>query len=317
MIAAMNLNLRAARRCDLLADDATAYRIAVMCQEGGARIIDCGVYAAGGIEAGLALAEICLADLGRVHLVSGGSDTWPGPAITVRTDQPTAACMASQYAGWQVAGDKFFAMGSGPMRAARGREEIFQEIGCVEQADRVVGVLETGKIPSAAICDHLASESGVEADKLTLLVAPTRSLAGAIQVVARSVETALHKLHTLGFDLRRVVSGFGQAPLPPMAADDLTAIGRTNDAVLYGGQVTLWVRGDDESLERLGPSVPSASSRDYGRPFGEVFAGYDHDFYRVDPLLFSPAVVTFVNLDSGRSFRFGETNADVLQQSFA
>ena len=225
--------------------------------------------------------------------------------------------MASQYAGWQVAGEKFFAMGSGPMRAARGREELFREIGHTEQAERVVGVLESGKIPSAGICEHLASECRIEAEHLTLLVAPTRSLAGSIQVVARSVETALHKLHVLGFDLRRVTSGFGLAPLPPTAADDLAAIGRTNDAVLYGGQVTLWVRGDDESLERLGPSVPSASSRDYGRPFGEIFARYDRDFYRIDPLLFSPAVVTFVNLDSGRSFTFGETKSDVLQQSFA
>jgi len=313
----MNLNLRAARRSDLLADDATAYRVAVMCQEGGARIIDCGLLASGGLEAGIALAEICLADLGRVHLVPGSPEIWPGLAVTVRTDQPLAACMASQYAGWQVAGEKFFAMGSGPMRAARGREDIFRDIGWTEKADRVVGVLESGKLPTAAVCEHLAAECQVSAEQLTLLVAPTRSLAGAIQVVARSVETALHKLHTLGFDLQRVVSGFGVAPLPPASADDLTGIGRTNDAVLYGGQVTLWVRGDDESLERLGPSVPSASSHDYGQPFGTIFAAYDHDFYRIDPLLFSPAAVTFVNLDSGHSFTYGKTNVDILRQSFA
>jgi methenyltetrahydromethanopterin cyclohydrolase len=148
-------------------------------------------------------------------------------------------------------------------------------------------------------------------------VARTASLAGTVQVVARSVETCLHKLHELGFDLSRVQSGYGLAPLPPVAADDLTGIGRTNDAVLYGGAVTLWVRGDDASLEALGPRVPSCSSSDHGQPFVTVFEKYGRDFYKIDPLLFSPAEVTFVNLDTGRTYRFGQLRADVLRQSFA
>jgi methenyltetrahydromethanopterin cyclohydrolase len=80
--------------------------------------------------------------------------------------------------------------------------------------------------------------------------------------------------------------------------------------------VTLWVRGDDASLESIGPKVPAGSSRDYGRPFVEVFKQYDNDFYKIDPLLFSPATVGFLNLDTGRSFRYGETNAEVLRRSF-
>ena len=179
-----------------------------------------------------------------------------------------------------------------------------------------MGVLESGKLPPGEICELLASECGVDEEQVTLLVAPTRSIAGTIQVVARSLETALHKLHTLKFDLHRVVAGYGHAPLPPSAANDIEAIGRTNDAVLYGGEATLWVRGDDASLEHLGPQIPSSSSRDYGRPFGEIFARYDRDFYKIDPLLFSPAAVTLVNLDTGRCWRFGEPNPQVLAQSF-
>jgi methenyltetrahydromethanopterin cyclohydrolase len=120
----------------------------------------------------------------------------------------------------------------------------------------------------------------------------------------------------LGFDLSRIVSGFGVAPLPPVSADDLTGIGRTNDAVLYGGEVTLWVRGDDASLAELGPRIPSCSSSDHGQPFGEIFRRYDRDFYRIDPLLFSPAVVQLINLDTGRSYRFGHVLPDVLRRSF-
>jgi methenyltetrahydromethanopterin cyclohydrolase len=267
------------------------------------------------LEAGLALAEICLAGLGTVTFVP--STLGPGPAVQVTTDQPLAACMASQYAGWQITGGKYFAMGSGPMRAAWGKEALFDTIGFREDAAWTVGVLESAQIPPADVCVRVAQDCRVPPSHLTLLVARTASIAGTVQVVARSVETCLHKLHEVGFDLNRVRSGYGTAPLPPVAADDLTGIGRTNDAVLYGGSVTLWVRGDDASLAAIGPRVPSSASPDHGQPFAAIFESAGHDFYKIDPLLFSPAEVAFVNLDTGRTHRFGGLRPDVLRQSFA
>jgi methenyltetrahydromethanopterin cyclohydrolase len=283
---------------------------------GGTRLVDCGLNAPGGLEAGRRLAEICLAGLGRVQFVPGVLESVGGLAVITTTDQPLAACMASQYAGWQIAAGKYFAMGSGPMRAAAAKEGIFAKIGCTEKADVAVGILETGKVPPDEVCRDLAKQCGVAADKLTLLFAPTASLAGTVQIVARSVETALHKLAELDFDLRRVVSGFGTAPLAPVAADDVAAIGRTNDAILYGGEVTLYVRGDDASLEAIGPRVPSGASPDHGQPFAAIFERYGRDFYQIDRHLFSPAVVTFANLDTGRSLRFGHTLPRVLHESF-
>ena len=154
------------------------------------------------------------------------------------------------------------------------------------------------------------------ADQILLAVAPTASQAGTVQVVARSVETALHKLHELEFDVSRVVSGFGSAPLPPVAEDDLSGIGRTNDAILYGGTVTLWVTGDDESLAEIGPRVPSSASEAHGQPFLTVFAEAGHDFYQIDPHLFSPAVIRFLNIDTGRVHNFGQVAPDILVESF-
>lgn len=309
----MNLNARAAVLCRSLANDAERLRINIHRLACGATVVDCGVQAPGGLEAGLLLARVCLADLARVEFLPGrGSDS----PIIVYTDQPLLACMASQYAGWEVKGDKFFAMGSGPMRAAAAREPLFEDLGYRERADKCVGVLESGTLPSDDVCCDVATKCSVEPEGLTLLVAPTRSLAGTLQVVARSVETALHKLHTLKFDLHRVQSAWGSAPLPPPAKDDLAAIGRTNDAILYGGAATLCVRGDDESLEAIGPRLPSSSSKDYGRPFAEVLAAADCDFYRIDPLLFSPAMVTLVNLDTGNTFLFGQIDRPVLAKSF-
>jgi methenyltetrahydromethanopterin cyclohydrolase len=202
------------------------------------------------------------------------------------------------------------------MRAAAAREPLFEHLGYNEKSSACVGVLESGKLPDDDVCRDVAAKCGVDPAKLTLLVAPTRSLAGTVQIVARSVETAMHKLHELGFDLRRVESAYGDAPLPPPAKNDLASIGRTNDAILYGGRAVLYVRGDDASLQGIGPRTPSSASKDYGRPFAEVLKAYNHDFYQVDPLLFSPAMVTLVNLDTGNSFRYGEVNEALLAKSF-
>ncbi len=294
-------------------------RIEVARSDSGTMLLDCGVAAAGGLAAGTMLAEICMAGLGNVALVPprlGSAAALPVPQIQVATDHPVAACLAAQYAGWKVEGDGFFGMGSGPMRAAFGSEPLFDSIGLRETHDECVGVLESGSLPPAAVCRKLAQDCGVDPDRLTLLIAPTRSLAGSIQVVARSVETTLHKLHELNFDLGTVISGYGIAPLPPPAADDMTAIGRTNDAILYGGQVTLWIDAGDDVLEQVGALTPSSAASDHGRPFAEIFAAANYDFYNIDPLLFSPACVTLISFQSGHSHCFGELRDDVLASSF-
>jgi methenyltetrahydromethanopterin cyclohydrolase len=316
-LATLTLNERANRLADHMATNAQALRIEVL-QTAAARVLDCGVLAEGGLQAGLGLARVCLAGQAEVSLVPGDIDGIPCPLVQVVTDHPVAACLAAQYAGWQIEVDKekFFAMGSGPMRAAYGKEELFQHVGGRESPPLAVGVLETRKLPGEQVVAFLAERLNLPANKLTLLVAPAFSVAGALQVVARSLETALHKLHELKFDLRQVVSGFGAAPLPPVAADELHAIGRTNDAILYGGRVVIWVRADDDELAAVGPKVPSTASPDHGAPFAEIFARYEHDFYRVDPMLFSPAAVVFNNLKTGKCHSFGHTAPEVLRRSF-
>lgn len=312
-----SLNESAFAVCQHIEADAHRLRARVHRDASGATIIDLGVEAEGGLQAGLLLASACMAGLGNVALAACDAALWRGPAVTVATDHPLHACMAAQYAGWQIAHEKYFAMGSGPMRAAARKEELFADLRLGEHANVAVGCLETSKLPPSAVCEQVAFACGVAPARLTLLAARTGSLAGTLQVVARSIETAMHKLHELKFDLSRVVSGWGTAPLPPGTQDDITAIGRTNDAVLYGGEVTLWMRGDDDSLAEVGPRVPSSASADYGEPFGDIFKRYGGDFYQIDPLLFSPAVVTLVNVESGRVHRFGRTAPQIIERSFA
>jgi methenyltetrahydromethanopterin cyclohydrolase len=311
------LNERAHELCNAMVADAEKLGISVSTLECGTRIIDCGVKAPGSIEAGRRLAEVCMSGLGRAEMCLAEPEAWQGPGVRVDIhDEPIVACMASQYAGWEVKGEKFFAMGSGPMRAAACREELFKEIGRCEKPDVCVGVLETGKLPPEAVCVEIAQKCGIAPDRLTLLAARTSSIAGTLQIVARSVETALHKLHVLKFDINCIEAGWGIAPLPPLADDDLAAIGRTNDAILYGTSVGLRVTAEDDLLKEIGPKVPSCASTDYGRPFAQIFQHYG-DFYKIDPLLFSPARITFFNRQSGNYLKFGQFAPAVLAESFA
>jgi methenyltetrahydromethanopterin cyclohydrolase len=312
----LGMNEAASDLADSMAEQPELLRIKSYRLESGARIIDAGVEVDGGIEAGLAVAEICMGGLGNVSCtpVQIGSQSHAG--LTVWTDHPAVACMGSQYAGWSISVGKFFAMGSGPLRAhARVERELFDKLEYAEQAAEAVLVLEARALPTDEVVSWVAEKAGLQPLQLTFVVAPTASLAGGVQISARIIETGLHKMETLGFDVRRVVAATGTAPLPPVAKNDLRAIGRTNDCILYGGQARYTVRASDSELQKLADQVPASASRDYGTPFYEIFQRYGGDFYKIDPLLFSPAEVWLTSTESGRTFHAGRLNAEVLEAS--
>lgn len=315
-VTSLRMNEAANEIADGMVDQADLLRIRTHRLPGGARVIDAGIEVPGGIEAGLALSEICMGGLGNVSPapVQIGSQTYPG--LMVWTDHPAIACMASQYAGWAVSVGKFFAMGSGPLRAhARVERELFQKLGYEERAEEGVLVLEGRTLPTDEVATWVAEKAQLPPSQLTFVVAPTASIAGGVQISARIVETGLHKMETLGFDVGRVVSALGTAPLPPVAKNDLRAIGRTNDCILYGGQARFTVRAGDEELKKLADQIPASASRDYGTPFYEIFQRYEGDFYKIDPLLFSPAEVWLTSTETGRTFHEGRVNPEVLNSS--
>jgi methenyltetrahydromethanopterin cyclohydrolase len=315
-VTSLRMNVAAAEIADSMADQADLLRVKTFRLPSGARVIDAGVEVDGGIEAGLALAEICMGGLGNVSFTPLQIGGRSHAGLIVWTDHPAVACMASQYAGWAISVGKFFAMGSGPLRAhARVERELFEKLGYEEQADEGVLVLETRSLPTDEVVAWVAEKARLQPLQLTFVVAPTASIAGGVQISARIVETGLHKMETLGFDVTRVVTAMGTAPLPPVAKNDLRAIGRTNDCILYGGQAHYTIKATDAELEKLAEQVPASASRDYGTPFYEIFQRYGGDFYKIDPLLFSPAEVWLTSTESGRTFHAGRLNPEVLEAS--
>ncbi|GAP33939.1 methenyltetrahydromethanopterin cyclohydrolase [Piscinibacter sakaiensis] len=315
-----SVNGGAAPLFDALCAEAARLRVAVSRDERGVTTVDAGIGVPGGIEAGLRVAEICLGGLGEVRLRAGERHGWP-TWLEVRSSQPVLACLASQYAGWSLAaskeetgGRKFFALGSGPARALAAKEALFGELGYRDTAPRGVLVMEVDRVPPSVIVDKLLRDCGLAPPALGLVLTPTASLAGTTQVVARVLEVALHRAHALGFALHDIVEGSAAAPLPAPGADPVDAMGRTNDAILYGGQVHLVVGGSADAAEALARDLPSANSRDHGRGFAELFAAAGHDFYQLDGALFAPAEVWVSHLGSGRTWHAGGLEMALLQR---
>ncbi|MEM7401879.1 MAG: methenyltetrahydromethanopterin cyclohydrolase [Pseudomonadota bacterium] len=300
-----------------LINNSEALRISVGKFSNGANYIDAGIDCVGGLEAGRIIGEICMGGLGKVNLYHASAvGEWP-LSLHVHTSHPVLACLASQYAGWSLSHEKFHALGSGPGRAIALKEPLYEELGYKDQCDQAVFVLEVDQLPPIELVDKVADTCKLDPAAITLILTPTSSIAGNMQVVARVLEVAMHKTHELHFPLDHVLDGSASAPLSPPIPDFVKAMGRTNDAILFAGRVQLFVKGDDAAAEKLAKELPSSSSRDYGKPFAQIFKDYEYDFFKVDPMLFSPASVMVTAVESGNTFRGGELDPALLNKSFS
>ncbi len=310
---------------DELMNNQQKLRISASQLDNGSTVIDAGINVLGGIEAGRIITEICLGGMGSVTFTQTPyTENWP-LTINVHTTNPVLACLGSQYAGWSLSYEKYYALGSGPARAMAVKEkdgqtvsveDLYGELDYRDTGDKTVLVIENDAIPPLPIVEKVAASCGVAAENLTIVVTPTSSLAGCVQVVGRVLEVAMHKAHELHFPLENIVDGMGSAPLCPPHPDFVKAMGRTNDAILFAGQVHLFVTGSDDAAEKLATQLPSSTSKDYGKPFADIFKAYDYDFFKIDGMLFSPASVIVTAVESGNSFHAGKLDNALLNQSF-
>lgn len=318
----VSVNRQAAIIVEQMIAHAQRLGIAVATLPCGTRVVDLGLKAPGGLLAGKCTAEASLGGMGQVAFLpldfgdgaqSAGSGFWL-PGVSVVVDQPEIGCMASQYAGWGIRRGDFFAIGSGPARALAATEPVFQQLDYRDNADVAVIILEGRELPGEEVAEYIARKCRVEPARVTILAAPAACLAGLVQLSARVVATGMHKMLKLGFDVRKVLHGYGVCPIAPVVPDEDLASALANDCVLYGGRVHYTVRADDAEIEALIERIPSSASPNYGTPCYELFQRYG-SFYNIDPLLFCPSQVSINNLTSGRTFRAGQPNPEVLRMS--
>ncbi len=317
----LSLNKLTAPLVENLIVNAESLRLDISNLNDGTRIIDAGINAIGGIEAGRLIAEICMGGLGVVKLRASTNFHHWSWHVDVHSSNPVMACLASQYAGWSLSHGEgkgaFHALGSGPARTSGSNEPLFDELKYHDSTSKTCIVIEVDRIPPVELTSKIAKMCNVPNNELTVILTPTSSLAGTVQIISRVLETSLHKAHELHFPLENIIDGAGSAPLCPPSNDFLTAMSRTNDSILFAGQIQLFVEATDEDAEELANALPSSTSKDYGKPFGEIFKDVNYDFYKIDPMLFSPAKVSVSSLTTGHTFHAGKIDLDLLDKSYS
>jgi methenyltetrahydromethanopterin cyclohydrolase len=316
---ALSVNRLAWKLLDRLCENPDFYGVKVEKTGSGTTLVDAGIEAKGGFQAGKIITEICMGGCGKAEIIPRQYGELELPSIFVHTDHPVIATLGSQYAGWQIKESDYFAIGSGPARAlALKPKEIYEEIGYKDDFDKAVVVLETDKHPPEKLLERFVKDCHVPPENLAVILTPTASIAGATQVSGRIVETGIHKLGKVGLNPNVILYAWGCAPIPPIHPKFVKAMARTNDAILYGGIAYYTVRyEDEEELKEIVEKTPSKSSKDYGKPFLEIFKEVNYDFYKIDPNLFAPAILIINNLKTGNTFERGEINAKALEESFS
>jgi methenyltetrahydromethanopterin cyclohydrolase len=314
----LSVNSLAWKLAEKLLNNQAFYGVHASKTTAGATVIDAGVNVPGGFQAGEVLTETCLGGAGTARIDFKTYGDLALPSITVSTDYPAIAALGSQFAGWRIKEGDSIAIGSGPARAlALKPKAIYEEIGYKDVSDKAVLTLESNKLPSDALIEKVSGACNITPENLIAVVAPTASVAGLTQVAGRIVEVGIHKLKTLGLSPKVIRYAMGYAPIPPVCKDFEVAMARTNDAILYGGTAYCTVEYDDEAeLQQIVAKAPSGTSKDYGKPFLQIFREADRDFYKIDHNLFAPATLIINNAKTGNTFKAGKINVEALKASF-
>jgi methenyltetrahydromethanopterin cyclohydrolase len=317
----VSVNVEAKKTVDLMIKNADELNVAVDVLSNGSTVIDAGVNVSGSFKAGELYTKVCLGGLADVGISIPGdlSEKFALPSVKIKTDFPAISTLGAQKAGWSVSVGDFFALGSGPARAlALKPAETYEEIGYKDDADIAILTLEADQLPGADVTEAIAKDSGVSPENVYVLVAPTSSLVGSIQISGRVVENGTYKmLEFLHFDVTKVKHAAGIAPIAPVDPDGLKAMGKTNDAVLFGGRTYYYVESEEgDDLKSVADQLPSSASDGYGKPFFDVFKEAEFDFYKIDKGMFAPAEVVINDLRTGEIFKAGYVNSELLQKSF-
>ncbi len=313
----LSVNRLAWKLLEKLCANPDFHRVKVEKTSSGTTVVDAGIEAKGGFEAGKLITEICMGGCGKARITSRKYGEWKFPTIFVYTDHPVIATLGSQFAGWQIKEGDYFAIGSGPARAlALKPKEIYEKIGYRDSFEKAIVVLETEKPPPNQILERFSTECKVASENLAVILTPTTSIAGVTQVSGRIVETGIHKLNKLGLNPSVIVDAWGCAPIPAVHPKFANAMARTNDAILYGGTAYYTVEYDNEErLKEIVEKAQSLASEAYGKPFLEIFKEANYNFYKIDPGLFAPAQIIVNNVKTGKTFKSGKINPQILANS--
>ena len=312
----LSINKLAQELIDELVAKPEYYRVGVEKLPSGATVIDTGLKAHGGYEAGLMMTRIAMGGAGTAELGYADFGGLMLPTVVVATDHPAVALFGAQLAGWTIKPEGYTAFGSGPARAlAQKPKKVFAKIEYKDEADVAVLLLETEKSPPDSAAHFIAEACGVKPENVTMLLTTMTSMAGMTQISGRIVETGLFRLDVLGLDLKKVQYGVGYAPIMPVHPDGGKAMGRAEDALHYGGVTAYIVDEEEDVLREMAVKASFNNCSEYGKSSFEIYSAVNFDFTKIDPALFAPAVMTLTSAKTGASFTCGEINTEIVKSS--
>lgn len=316
----VSINKRAMKVVHKIIDEAEDLGCKVFKLACGATVVDMGLECKGGWEAALLFTRVDIGDLGIVQYGTFPLDEhYSFASIEMFIDEPLVACMGSQIAGWKLGEGDYATIGSGPARATAHHptDWYFEMTDYKDNWHEAVICLQDIKYPSDEMALDVAQSCGVKPEDLYILTSPSTCMVATVQVSARMLEQSCHKMFEKNFDAGQVVHARGRAPIAPFCKDELKTMGRINDALIYGSEVELWVDSTDEKIQEvIWKLVGVTSSPNYGEDFEKIFVDADKDFFKIDHDVHSLAKVQIHNINSGKAFRAGEINYDVLKRSF-
>lgn len=316
-MASVSVNREAYKIVKDLIDNADLYRVKVYELPSGATVIDTGLEAEGGYEAGARLTEVCMGGLGKSTISFAQYGDLTLPVNVIVTDHPAVSLLGSQLAGWTIKVEDFFGMASGPARAlALKPKSVFEKIGYRDEADVAVVVIETSKRPTDAVAEYISKECGVDVRNLYILLTTTTSIAGSTQIAGRIVETGLYRLDFLGLDPKCVISGVGYAPIMPLHPDSGKMLAREEDSLIYGGITNFTIDFDDDGkLKELVEKAPATTSKFYGKTSYETLKSVNFDWSKLDPAFFAPGFISVTNKKTGATYEAGRVDPEMLKES--
>ncbi|MCK4477056.1 methenyltetrahydromethanopterin cyclohydrolase [Candidatus Bathyarchaeota archaeon] len=296
----------------------------------GATIIDCGMEVPGGFEAGKCVTEVTLGGIGQAKVTFMDFGEFVLPAMHVTTDHPALATMGSQMGGWRIPKEVAknllglgMAIGSGPARAlAKTPAEVFDSLKHEEKADVAILVIQCdkfpmSKFPTESIVTHVSKETGIDMKRVYILIVPTNCLAGNIQIAGRCVENGVYTLFYMDYDITKLKSGAGIAPIAPVHPNSTVGMGMANDLMMYGLRTfyTIETQEEEDVCKLAKEMVIENRSPDYGKLYGELYEQAGKNFYKVDFGNYAPSEVTLNDLRTGTLCRAGRLRADIIKKS--
>ncbi len=316
----ISVNEKSVRIAEQIVADPEAYKAKVH-RIRGAYIIDCGVEADGGWESARMVTEILFGGLNQISygIFPERIGNVYYNCVNVFSDYTVLQQAACNISGWELRPGKYAPVLAGPGRTLARKPGDWLEVysDYQDRYTKAVLTVEKGSIMSEDEVQDLIDAVGIDPQNLYIILAASGSTVCSVEVAARILEQTLHRLREEGFNLDSIVEAHGFCVIPPVAKDDLIAMGRVNDVLMYGGQSTYTVDCEDSEIEAVIDKITCDKSPVYGTMFKEIYQQYGCDFYQVPMQTYSPAKVVIINQRTGRVFTAGEFNLEVLAQSFS